>query len=884
MNGNFRNSYRGGWNGTPFDNFRREQFNYNYQIPHDWRFYYAHDMHLTYQTPAHYYPDMRPLPYQVPAHYAGNSHLTHQRPQHYADKRHLSKQNPKHSADKKPLPQQTPEDFADKTLSLHKKPEDFADKRNLPHQKPEDYTDNKCLPQLCEQSTKLKTSKEHHVIQNCALKRNDQPNSNSMDLHSLAGSNTSALTKDTCSGSDAIGIAPPQGPVTSQINSQTKVKEGKQHHEEVQNGGVKDCAAKKCLPRQMPKPTIPSDKKCLPPQMPKPTIPSDKKCSLRCEFCHVTISPNYFEQHNNGRKHRRNLKSKECKISKGEVSRHIQNSQMNPVFQPKEVPKSMNDGRPVENMSQFRCKEVPAEGCKKLEDHAVAKDQMPKLTIPSDKKCLPHQMPKPTIPSDKKCLPPQMPKPTNPSKKKRKKRAPLCEICHVRVPTKDIELHNNGKKHRRNLKSKECKISKGKVSGLAQNSQMNAVVQPKEVPKSMKVGRPVENMSQFRCKEVPAEGSKRKLGDQTVAKDHGFKVKKLKNESPSFMNKKVPAEKRKVSDNTDAKDHDSNPEIGETSGAKYMKMNSGIRRPVESLKSESPHVSASLSKESKGKEHQKFQKTVEKNDQPQSTPVELNASEGSNRKESTSCDFAAIPLPQVPMNCPVFTPSPAVESSIEPSIQTDSQVEVEEGKEHHGVQNCGVETNDQPQSITMELHANGGSDINTLIKEDTCSDSGAIVIIPSQSPIASQVATPVAAVESSYEPESPQVKQTEMSDDKVHNEIQDHTVDSNDQQQSISMELDDPAGCMTNTQTEVVNSDSAVTGIVIDPLAYALPDAVWSGFEPLTDTEIEPQVSEAVVYNESHQPIDEIDIELPPSVSMEIDAASEVKRLIYKYI
>ncbi|MCI16794.1 hypothetical protein A2U01_0037938, partial [Trifolium medium] len=81
---------------------------------------------------------------------------------------------------------------------------------------------------------------------------------------------------------------------------------------------------------------------------------------------------------------------------------------------------------------------------------------------------------------------------------------------------------------------------------------------------------------------------------------------------------------------------------------------------------------------------------------------------------------------------------------------------------------------------------------------------------------------------------------------------------------------------MTNTQTEVANSDSAAIGIVIDPLAYALPDAVRSGFEPLTDTEIEPQVSEAVVYNESHHPIDETDIELPPSVSMEIDAASEV--------
>jgi hypothetical protein len=241
-----------------------------------------------------------------------------------------------------------------------------------------------------------------------------------------------------------------------------------------------------------------------------------------------------------------------------------------------------------------------------------------------------------------------------------------------------------------------------------------------------------------------------------------------------------------------------------------------------------------------------------------------------------SCDFSAIAPPLVPVNCPVFTPSPAVESSLEPSIQTDSQIEVEEGKENHDVQNCCVETNDQPQSITVELHANGGSDINTLIKEDTCSDSGAIVIIPSQSPISSQVPTPVAAVESSFEPESQQVIQTEMSDGKVHNEIQNHTVDSNDQQRSISMELDDPAGCMTNTQTEVVNPDSAPIVMVIEPLAYAPPDAVWSGFEPLTDSEIEPQVSEAVVYYESHHPIEETDIELSPSVPMEIDATSEV--------
>jgi hypothetical protein len=858
QNGNFRNSYNGGWG----------QFNYNYYPTHQMAAYYPNMRPLPHQVPAHYYgmrhptyqmpanyPNMRPLPHQVPAHYYGMRHPTYhyvekrplpqqtpkasadkkispdkkpevfadkrnlphqkpedstdkhclpqQAPEHVANKRDLPQQKPECYADKKPLPDQTPESFAEKRILSHQNSDGFADKRNLPLQKPEVSTDNKCLPQqtpelpqqtpegyadknglphqtskptipavapvkcqkaaivsceicgvsfpqnslkdhnngkkhrknlsklckestnlskLCKQSKKCKTSKKLRVLLNRTLKRIDQSKSISMDLHVLGGSNTSALTKDTCSGSDPIAIAPPQGLMTSQINSQTKV-EGKEHLE-VQNGGAKDCA--------------------------------DKKSTTRCEICHCTVSRNYIELHNNGRKHQNKVKSMECKISKGEVSGHIRNSQMNPVVHLKKVPKSKKDGHPVENMSQFR------------------------------------------------------------------------------------------------------------------------------------------------CKEVPAEGSKSKLGDHTVAKDHSLMVKKVKNEAPSFKNKKVPAErsKRKVSDTTDAKDHGSKFEIGETSGAKFMKMNSGIRKPVKSSKSEvkslvqipevtppsgrvaspkmaptpeekndQPHVSASLSQESKGKENHKFQNaTVEKNDQPQSTPIELNPSEGSNRTESMSCDFSAIAPPLVPVNCPVFTPSPAVESSLEPSIQTDSQIEVEEGKEHIDVQNCGVKTNDQPQSSTMELHANGGSDINTLIKEDKCSDSGATVIIPSQSPIASQVATP----------ESQRVIHTEKSEGKGHNEIQNHTVDSNDQQQSISMELDDPAGCMTNTQTEVVNSDLAAIEIVIEPLASAPPDAVWSGFEPLTDTEIEPQVSEAVVYYESDDPIEETDIELPPSVPIEIDAGSEV--------
>jgi len=139
---------------------------------------------------------------------------------------------------------------------------------------------------------------------------------------------------------------------------------------------------------------------------------------------------------------------------------------------------------------------------------------------------------------------------------------------------------------------------------------------------------------------------------------------------------------------------------------------------------------------------------------------------------------------------------------------------------------------------------------------------------PPQSHIGSEVSTSVAAV-----------TQTEMSESKVHNEIQNYVFDSNDQQQSISMELDDPAGSINDNQTELVNSDSAAIEIIIEPLASAPPDPSLSSFEPLTEhglhTETEPQVSEAVVCYERQHLSEEIDIPLLPSVSMEIDTASE---------
>ncbi|CAI8593905.1 unnamed protein product [Vicia faba] len=469
-----------------------------------------------------------------------------------------------------------------------------------------------------------------------------------------------------------------------------------------------------------------------------------------------------------------------------------------------------------------------------------------KMNLQQQSSDLPQQTPEDYV--DKKCSPHQTPEPTIPAVATPQRAH--CDICGVVFPLKNLESHNNGKKHQRMLielreQPAESKTSNGEESIHIQKSQKNPVVQLKKVPKSKKVRCLVKNTNhkapRFEYKEVPVEGSKRKLRSHTGAKDRDFKVENVKHEPPSFQKKKVRAvkSKRKVRDNTDAKGHGSKCETGEAPGGKYMKMDNGIRSV--------------------------------KNDQPQSTPVELNASAGSNISTETEyifCDFSATVTPEVPATSQEFTPPPAVESSFEPSSQSNSPTEVEEGEEHLEVQDCGVETNDQPHSISMKFHGPAGcSDINTLI-EDTCPDSGAIVLATPQSPIAFQVPTPVDII------------QTEMFESEVHNEVQNDIVDSNDQQRSISMELHDPDGSITNNQTEIVNFGSAAIEIVIEPLASARPDAEGSCFEPVTEcglhTETEPQVLEAVEYIESQHPTEETDIELLPPVLIEIDTASEV--------
>ncbi|CAL5185445.1 unnamed protein product [Lathyrus oleraceus] len=867
----------------------------NMHLPHPTLTHYADNIHLLHQTPEHH-ADKRHLQHPTPTHYVDNMHLTSQMPAHYADKRHLPHQTVEHCTDNKHLPSQTAAHYADKRHLPHQTV-DCTDNKHLPHQTPVHYEDKMCLPH---QKTKDLTDKMHlpnQFLEDCAANKcspHKTPDHNA-DKTKLPQQTSEAyadkrqlphqtsehsadknLSQQTPKDSADKKLLPQQTPKDSadkKLLPQQTPKDSADKNLSQQT--PKDSVDKKLFPQQTPKdsadknlsqqtPKDSADKKLLPQQTPRdsadkkqlpqqtPEDYANKNCLpplLFCEVCDLILNPKCMESHNKGKRHRGRLlevseQATKHKTSRGEEIGHNRSSQIGKeaYVDNKCLPHRMSEQYAAKKNLTQQTPEVYAD--KKCLQQQTPKDVANKRPLPhqklkayadnmcllqqrakdfANKRPLPHQKPEayddknnssqqaPEDYANKKCLPSMV----------------CCDICDVKVSPKCLKDHNNGKKHQRRLlelreKSMEHKTSNGEEIRHSQSSQDNPVVQPKK---------------------VPAVVSKRKR-HRTRAKDLGFKVENVKNETSSFKEKKVPAEMSnisKVMDNTDAKCHGFKHEIEGATGGKYMKMNDGTRRFVKSSKIEvnavsnsvkslvqtpeiappsgcvasseiapvlaerssfelqSQHVSASLSQNT----------TVEKNDQPQSTPVELNASSNSNivaETEYTSSDFAATVTPQGP-----------------------------------------VASHDQPHSISMEFHATAGSDVNTLIK-GTCSDSGAILIAPPQSPIAYEVPTPVVVI------------QTEMSDSKVHNEIQNHIVDSNNQQHSTSTELHNIAGSMTNNQTEVVNSDSTAIEIYTEPLASLLPDAGGSSFEPV----------------ESQHPAEESDIELLPPVLMEIDGALEI--------
>ncbi|CAI8593772.1 unnamed protein product [Vicia faba] len=674
-------------------------------------------------------------------HYAANRCLSNQTPTHYADDdRHLRHRTLTHYSSKRHLTSQRPKHYAEKRHVRHKTPEDYADKKCLPHQTPEDFADRSHSPYQMPEDYAANMGLPYKTPDRYADKRHL--------LHrTLSRADKRHLPHQT------------QGDFVDKKCLQHQVIEDFADKRHLPHQKPEYYAANKCLSHKTPDHY--ADKRNLPQPMWEPC--ADKRYPPR------QTSKHYADK------------------------RHLPHQTLEDYADKKCLPQ-----RTPEHYADKR--HLPHQEPKDCADKKGLRHPMPKHY--ADKRNLPQQTPE--VYAYKKYLPHQMQEPnirTPASVRSLQSGAVYCKICDVKFGRTNFQVHNNGRRHQMLLALRELSMKQKTSNGQGgrqtpNSSQVNPIVQPKEVSKFKKIRHSVKSVSceapSIRHKEVPAEGSKRKFVDDSGAKDCGLKGENVSHEARSFKQKKVPAEssKRILKDNTDTKDHGFKHEIGGATGGKYMKMNNGIRRPMKSSKPEvnalsnsvksqvseitppsgrlaSPkiapvlvkgssfkvqpqHVSGSLTQKSKGKEHHKVQiTTMEKNDQSHSTPVELNAS--------------------------------AVGSSFEPPIQIDSQLEIK-GNEHHEVQ---------------------------------------------------------------------------MSESKVQNEIQNHIVHPNDQQPSISIELQDP-GSMTNNHTEVVNSDSAANEIVLEPLASAPPDASMSNFEPQTEhdlhTEIEPQVLDAVAYHQSQHP------------------------------
>ncbi|CAJ2666239.1 unnamed protein product [Trifolium pratense] len=878
----------------------------NRQLPHQMVMQNFDNSHLLHQTPTQMqYVDNRQLPYQTPMQNFDNTQLLHQTPAQHVDNRPLPPhQMPAQHIDKRPLPpHQMPVQHVDnRPLPPHQMPEQHVDNRQVPHQMPTQHVDNSQLP--------------HHMpMQNF---------DNTLLLHQTPAQmqyfvNMQLSPQMPTQHVDNRPLPPHQMPEQHVDNRSLPPHQMSAQHIDNRPLPPHQMPEQRVDNRQVPHqmPTQHVDNSPLPHHMPMQNFDNRQllhQTPAQMQYVdNMQLSPQMPTQHVDNRP----LPPHQM------LAQHVDNRPLPPhqmpaqhidsrPLPPHQMPEQHVDNRQVPHQMPTQHvdnKQLPHQ----MRAHFAVNRDLPQQTPEdrADKKCLPplvhcdicditmipkclkehdngrrhqrlllelRQMPEGS--ADKKCLPQQMPNVTaNKKPLPHENRecyddglclTPLpplahCEICDITMIPMCLEQHYNGKKHKKVLlelrkQSTTHKTSNEEESRHIQDSQINPVVQPRKVPKFTR--NHIRAMVS-KGKKFLAERSKRKVRDNMNAKDRGFK-RKIGGPTGSKYMKMNNGKRRRVKSSNPEVNALSNsveslvelPELTPSSGCVASLKTAPIPAEETSFELRSQHVSASLSQESKGKEHHKFQNTVEKIDQPQSTPVELSASTGSNKIEFMSNDFAAIAPLQVPATSQVFTP-PAVGSSFKPKNHIDSEREVTEAKEHREIQNRALERSDQPDTISMEFNAPTGSDINTLM-EDSCSDSGAIVIALPQSPIASQVSTPVA----------------------VHNEIQNHIVDSNDQQHLVSMELQDPAGSITNNQTEVLNSDSTAIEVVIQPLTSAPPDASRSCFEAPTEhglpTEIEPEVSESVAYFDSQHPTEETNIELLPSLSMEIDALSEV--------
>ncbi|RDX77421.1 hypothetical protein CR513_42465, partial [Mucuna pruriens] len=477
-----------------------------------------------------------------------------------------------------------------------------------------------------------------------------------------------------------------------------------------------------------------------------------------------------------------------------------------------------------------------------------------------------------------------------------------CKICEVQLPTcnsNELKTHNNGKRHQRMLKLQHEELQRLKSSnGKIPNSQKNLVVQPKAVQISGKNEHLLKNKSSEASilkhknylqkdmgltSEIPAKGPERKPRDNSGAQGHYFEHKIRGARTGKYIKTNDGIRRLESSEldiNSPSKSvespvQNSIPALAPLPGP----MASQIMAPTlvvgSSFELQFQHISASQTHISEGKEHHDIQNpTAEMTDQPHA-PADSNIN---TQTEDISSDSAAIAMASSEgfMASQVSSPSLAVGSGFEPQIQHVLLTRVLESKEHHDIQNPTMETNDQPQSISLELHAPEGSDVKT--QTYVTSDTEAIAIGSPKGRTESHAFKLSPSVGSSFEPQIQHILQTVVSESKVNNEVRNPTVETNDQPQSISVELHAPAGSDISIQTEDGTSDSAAMAIGPASQVSIPPTAVGSSFVSQIQhdlhIETEPQLSKAAADCESQNCSDGENNQLLPSVVVEFNSHS----------
>ncbi|XP_014517549.1 uncharacterized protein LOC106775032 isoform X2 [Vigna radiata var. radiata] len=294
-----------------------------------------------------------------------------------------------------------------------------------------------------------------------------------------------------------------------------------------------------------------------------------------------------------------------------------------------------------------------------------------------------------------------------------------CKICEVRLPplTKDIELHNKGKRHQRELKLQQRLGSSKSSYGQISNSHKNLVVQSKTVQITETKQHMLTNMSSEASileqksylqkvmgltSEFAAKGPEMKPTDNSGYKNHGFNYKSRRAKRGKHKKKNLPMESSKVNIISQLKSvefpvQNSVPALAALLGPVASHIIAPTLLVESSLEPQIQHISSSKAPVLEGNEHYEIEnRNLEVTDQshaPADSDIKIQIEDmGSN-----SAAMAVVPSEGF-MTSQVFAPSLDVASNFEPQTQHVLQTSVLGNKELPEIDNLTLKTNYQPST------------------------------------------------------------------------------------------------------------------------------------------------------------------------------------------